>query len=31
VQLTALHVANRTQAARYALRQGWATLDKPPG
>jgi NarL family two-component system response regulator LiaR len=26
-----LHVANRTQAALYALRQGWATLDKPPG
>ena len=26
-----LHVTNRTQAALYALRQGWATLDKPPG
>ena len=26
-----LHVNNRTQAALYALRQGWATLDKPPG
>jgi two-component system, NarL family, response regulator LiaR len=26
-----LHVTNRTQAARYALRQGWATLDDPPG
>lgn len=27
-----LHVDNRTQAALYALRQGWATLDeKPPG
>jgi NarL family two-component system response regulator LiaR len=25
-----LHVANRTQAALYALRQGWATLDEPP-
>jgi two-component system, NarL family, response regulator LiaR len=25
-----LHVTNRTQAALYALRQGWATLDKPP-
>jgi len=25
-----LHVTNRTQAARYALRQGWATLDEPP-
>jgi DNA-binding NarL/FixJ family response regulator len=24
-----LHVTNRTQAALYALRQGWATLDKP--
>jgi DNA-binding NarL/FixJ family response regulator len=24
-----LHVANRTQAALYALRQGWATLDEP--
>jgi len=24
-----LHVANRTQAALYALRQGWATLDGP--
>jgi NarL family two-component system response regulator LiaR len=26
-----LHVANRTQAALYALRQGWAALDEPPG
>ena len=26
-----LHVTNRTQAALYALRQGWATLDEPPG
>ncbi len=25
-----LHVTNRTQAALYALRQGWATLDDPP-
>ena len=25
-----LHVTNRTQAALYALRQGWAALDKPP-
>jgi NarL family two-component system response regulator LiaR len=25
-----LHLANRTQAALYALRQGWATLDEPP-
>jgi NarL family two-component system response regulator LiaR len=25
-----LQVANRTQAALYALRQGWATLDDPP-
>jgi two-component system, NarL family, response regulator LiaR len=25
-----LHVTNRTQAALYALRQGWATLDPPP-
>jgi two-component system, NarL family, response regulator LiaR len=24
-----LHVANRTQAALYALRQGWVTLDEP--
>ena len=24
-----LHVSNRTQAALYALRQGWATLDEP--
>jgi DNA-binding NarL/FixJ family response regulator len=24
-----LHVTNRTQAALYALRQGWATLDGP--
>ena len=26
-----LHVTNRTQAALYALRQGWALLDEPPG
>ena len=26
-----LHVNNRTQAALYALRQGWAVLDEPPG
>jgi len=26
-----LHVTNRTQAALYALRQGWATLDETPG
>ena len=26
-----LHVTNRTQAALYALRQGWATLDEPTG
>ncbi len=26
-----LHVTNRTQAALYALRQGWATLDEPLG
>jgi DNA-binding NarL/FixJ family response regulator len=26
-----LHVANRTQAALYALRHGWAALDEPPG
>lgn len=26
-----LHVTNRTQAALYAVRQGWATLDEPPG
>lgn len=26
-----LQVSNRTQAALYALRQGWATLDEPPG
>jgi NarL family two-component system response regulator LiaR len=26
-----LHVTNRTQAALYALRQGWAPLDEPPG
>jgi two-component system, NarL family, response regulator LiaR len=26
-----LHVTNRTQAALYALRQGWATLYQPPG
>jgi DNA-binding NarL/FixJ family response regulator len=25
-----LYVSNRTQAALYALRQGWATLDEPP-
>jgi two-component system, NarL family, response regulator LiaR len=25
-----LHVTNRTQAALYALRQGWAILDEPP-
>jgi NarL family two-component system response regulator LiaR len=25
-----LHVANRTQATLYALRQGWAALDEPP-
>ena len=25
-----LHVTNRTQAALYALRQGWATLNEPP-
>jgi DNA-binding NarL/FixJ family response regulator len=25
-----LHMTNRTQAALYALRQGWATLDEPP-
>jgi DNA-binding NarL/FixJ family response regulator len=25
-----LHVTNRTQAALYALRQGWSALDKPP-
>jgi len=25
-----LHVTNRTQAALYALRQGWSTLDEPP-
>ncbi len=25
-----LHVTNRTQAALYALRQGWATLDERP-
>ncbi len=25
-----LHVNNRTQAALYALRQGWAMLDEPP-
>ena len=24
-----LHLTNRTQAALYALRQGWATLDEP--
>jgi NarL family two-component system response regulator LiaR len=26
-----LHVTNRTQAALYALRQGWAALDEPAG
>jgi DNA-binding NarL/FixJ family response regulator len=26
-----LHVTNRTQAALYALRQGWVALDEPPG
>ena len=26
---TKLHVTNRTQAALYALRQGWVTLDEP--
>jgi NarL family two-component system response regulator LiaR len=26
-----LHVTNRTQAALYALRQGWASLDESPG
>jgi two-component system, NarL family, response regulator LiaR len=26
-----LHVTNRTQAALYALRHGWAALDEPPG
>jgi two-component system, NarL family, response regulator LiaR len=26
-----LQVNNRTQAALYAVRQGWATLDEPPG
>jgi DNA-binding NarL/FixJ family response regulator len=25
-----LHITNRTQAALYALRQGWAVLDEPP-
>jgi DNA-binding NarL/FixJ family response regulator len=25
-----LHVTNRTQAALYALRQGWASLEEPP-
>ena len=25
-----LHMTNRTQAALYALRQGWAVLDEPP-
>ncbi len=25
-----LHVANRTQAALYALRHGWVSLDEPP-
>ena len=26
-----LNVTNRTQATLYALRQGWVTLDEPPG
>ena len=26
-----LHVTSRTQAALYALRQGWVPLDEPPG
>lgn len=26
-----LHVTNRTQAALYALRQAWVTLEQPPG
>ena len=26
-----LHVSNRTQAALYALRQGWVSLDEPSG
>jgi hypothetical protein len=26
-----LHVTNRTQAALYALRHGWAALDEPTG
>ena len=26
-----LHLANRTQAALCAVRQGWATLDETPG
>jgi DNA-binding NarL/FixJ family response regulator len=26
-----LQVTNRTQAALYALRHGWVTLDEPPG
>ncbi len=25
-----LHVTNRTQAALYALRQGWAALEETP-
>jgi DNA-binding NarL/FixJ family response regulator len=25
-----LHLANRTQAALYALRHGWVALDEPP-
>ena len=28
---TKLHVTNRTQAALYALRQGWVGLDEPTG
>lgn len=28
---TKLHVTNRTQAALYALRQGWVGLDEPAG
>ena len=26
-----LHLANRTQAALCAVRQGWAALDEPSG
>jgi NarL family two-component system response regulator LiaR len=29
--LAKLHLANRTQAALYALREGIASLDEPPG